>query len=153
MQPTQTPTSMNWSGHHDIVISAVTLHRNLQEAGLTWKLLCKLVLQRDEVVRLNWHEFVLEHGEGYGCEFVVVNETSKNDHLTTQHYGYALSGERAGLVDVFVHGDHYSLVAAMTVSEYISAHAVPGSFNAMSFYDFNAEEVVPISAGSTPSHY
>ena len=55
---------------------------NLQEAGLTQKLLCKLVLERDEVLRLNWQEFVLEHGEGYGHEFVVVDETSKNDHST-----------------------------------------------------------------------
>jgi hypothetical protein len=139
--------------HHDIVISAVTLHRNLQEVGLTWKLLRKLTLERDEALRLNWQEFVLEHGEGYRCEFVVVDETSKNDHSTTQRYGYALSGERAELVDVFVHGDHYSLVAVMTVSRYITAHAVPGSFNVMSFYDFIAEEVVHMSAGSTHLHY
>ena len=51
--------------HHDIVISAATLHRNLQEAGLTQKLLCTLVLERDEVLRLNWQEFVLEHSEGW----------------------------------------------------------------------------------------
>ena len=139
--------------HHDIVISAMTLHRNLQEAGLTRKLLRKLALERDEALRLDWQEFVLEHGEGYGREFVVVDETSKNDHSTARHYGYALSGERAELVDVFVRGDRYSLVAAMTVSGYIAAHAVPGSFDAMSFYDFIAEEVVRTSAGSTPSHY
>jgi len=105
------------------------------------------------VLRLDWQEFVLEHGEGYRREFVVVNETSKNDHSTTQHYGYALSGKHAELVDVFVCGDRYSLVAVMTVSGYIAAHVVSGSFDVMSFYDFIAEEVVCMSAGSTPSHY
>jgi hypothetical protein len=53
-----------------------------------------------------------------------------------------VSGEHAELVDVFVQGDRYSLVAAMTVDGYIAAHAIPGSFDAMTFYDFIAEEVV-----------
>jgi hypothetical protein len=90
------------------------------------------MLERDEALRLDWQEFVLEHGEGYRHEFVVVDETSKNDHSTARHYGYALSGKCAELVDVFVRGDRYSLVAVMTVSGYITAHAVPGSFDAMS---------------------
>jgi transposase len=141
--------------HHDIVISPSTLHRNLQEAGLTRKLLRKLAYERDEALRLDWRQFVLEHGEGYAREFVVVDETSKNDHSTARHYGYALSGERAELVDVFVRGDCYSLVAAMTVTGYIAAQVVPGPFDAMSFYDFIAEEVVcafHISACSMPTN-
>ena len=40
----------------------------------------------------------------------------------------------------------------MTVSGYIAAHAIPGSFNAMSFYDFIAEEVVHMGASPTPLH-
>jgi transposase len=128
--------------HNDIVISCSTLHRNLQEAGLTCKLLHKLALERDEVLRLEWKEFILKHGQGSGKEFVVVDETSKNDHSTAHRYGYALSGERAKLVNVFVQGDRYSLVAAMTVSGYIAAHVVPGSFDASSFYDFIAKSVV-----------
>lgn len=66
--------------HHDIVISCSTLQETLQAAGLTWKLLQKLALERDAALRLEWKEFVLEHGEGQACKFVIVNETSKNDH-------------------------------------------------------------------------
>ena len=62
--------------HHDIVICHSTLHRNLQEAGLTRKLLHKLALERDEVLRLEWKEFILEHGQGNGKEFAVVDDTS-----------------------------------------------------------------------------
>jgi len=109
---------------------------------LTRKLLHKIVLERDEMLRLQWKEFVLEHGEGHGREFVVVDEMSKNDHSTARCYGYALTGERAELVDVFVRGDHYSLVAALTISGYIAAHVVPGSFDGSSFYNFIVEEVV-----------
>ena len=128
--------------HHDIVISHSTLHRNLQEAGLTHKLLHKLALEIDEVLRLEWKEFILEHGQGNGKEFVVVDEMSKNDHSTARQYGYTLSGEHAELVDVLMQGDRYSLVVAMTVSGYIAAHVVPGSFDGSSSYDFIAKSVV-----------
>jgi hypothetical protein len=50
--------------YHDIVISHSGLQQNLQQAGLTRKLLQKLALKRDAALRLEWKEFVLEHGEG-----------------------------------------------------------------------------------------
>jgi transposase len=57
--------------NHDIVISRSALQQNLQEAGLTRKLLRKLALERDAALRLEWKEFILEHGEGQAQEFVV----------------------------------------------------------------------------------
>jgi hypothetical protein len=47
--------------YHDIVISHSGLQQNLQQAGLTQKLLRKLALERDAALRLKWKEFVLEH--------------------------------------------------------------------------------------------
>jgi hypothetical protein len=88
--------------YHDIVISHSGLQQNLQQAGLMRKLLRKLALKRDAALRLEWKEFVLEHGEGQGREFVVVDETSKNDHSTARRWGHAVSGERTELVDIFV---------------------------------------------------
>jgi len=106
--------------HHYIMISCPALQQNLQQAGLTWKLLWKLALERDPALRLEWKEFVLEHGKGQACEFVVIDEMSKNDHSTACCWGHAISGECAELTDVFVQGDHYLLVAAMTVDGYIA---------------------------------
>ncbi|KAF8240442.1 hypothetical protein L208DRAFT_1220771, partial [Tricholoma matsutake] len=40
-------------------------------------------------------------------------------------------------------GDRYSLVAAITVDSYIAVHTVPDSFDAMAFYDFIVEAVLP----------
>ncbi|PBL03954.1 hypothetical protein ARMGADRAFT_1041649 [Armillaria gallica] len=83
---------------HDIVISTSALQENLQDAGLTWKLLHKIA-----------HE---------------------------------ATGERADFVDNFVHGDQYSLVAALALDGYIAHRVIPGSFDSMEFFDFVAEDVV-----------
>ena len=59
-----------------------------------------------------------------------------------------MPGECADLVDVFVRGDRYSLLAAMTTEGYIAVNVVPGSHDGLAFFDFIAEEVVE----STPPH-
>jgi len=38
-----------------------------------------------------------------------------------------MTGQHATLSDVFVHGDRYSLVAAITTKGYMAAHVVEGS--------------------------
>ncbi|KAF8803318.1 hypothetical protein BYT27DRAFT_7055575, partial [Phlegmacium glaucopus] len=40
--------------HHDIIISVSGLHRNLVEAGLTRKLLHKIAVERDEILRAEY---------------------------------------------------------------------------------------------------
>ncbi|KAG1840396.1 hypothetical protein C8R48DRAFT_577254, partial [Suillus tomentosus] len=58
-----------------------------------------------------------------------VDEVSKNEITWAHQYGRAMAGRRAALTDVFVHGDHYSLVAAITTEGYMAAHVVEGSFD------------------------
>ena len=49
-----------------------------------------------------------------------------------------MSGEQAILRDVFVQGDWYSLVTAITISGYIATTVVPGSLDSFDFYNFIA---------------
>ncbi|KAF8225769.1 hypothetical protein L208DRAFT_1304936 [Tricholoma matsutake] len=98
-------------------------------------MLHKLAAEHDKALQDDWREFILENSQGQGKEFVVVDETSKNDHSLAQCYGYAMSGEHGDLVDVFVCGDHYYVLAAMMTE-------VPGSYDSLSFFDFIAEQVV-----------
>ncbi|KAF6754742.1 hypothetical protein DFP72DRAFT_770016, partial [Ephemerocybe angulata] len=58
-----------------------------------------------------------------------VDETSKDERTFARRYGRSLSGKRAPLTDVFVRGDRYSLLCAITTEGYISAKAVEGSFD------------------------
>jgi transposase len=128
--------------HHDIVISTSTLSRNLREAGLTRKILHKIAAERDECLRQEWRESIRTNFAGDGTEFVCVDETSKNDLSYARRFGRSQAGERAHLTDVFVRGDRYSLVAALTTEGYIAAHAVEGSLDSFEFYNFIAEKVV-----------
>jgi hypothetical protein len=77
-----------------------------------------------------------------GSQFVCVDETSKNEHTYVRRYGCPYSGECTELKDVFVWGDRYSLVTALTIDGYIASDAVPGSFGSIDFLEFIQEMVV-----------
>ena len=127
---------------HDIVISISTLARNLTEVGLTCKILHKLASERDEQRRQDFWQLILHMFQGDGSEFIFVDETSKDKCTWACHYGHAMSGARASLSDVFVRGDRYSLVAAMTIDGYITADVVEGSYDRELFYAFITQQVV-----------
>lgn len=129
--------------NHDIAISCGQLHRTLQAAGLSRKLLTKIAIERSEDIREEWRELI-NGGDftGTGVEFVFVDETSKNELTYGRRFGYAPVGERAEKADVFVRGQRYSVVAAMATCGYIAAQAIPGSFDSHTFYEFIVEDVV-----------
>jgi len=77
-----------------------------------------------------------------GSQFICLDETSKNELTYARKYGRAYSGEQAELTDVFVRGDQYSLVAALTTDGYIASEAVPGSLESIDFLEFVQENVV-----------
>ena len=136
---------------HDIAISTSALQETLERAGLTWKVLHKIAIERDEVQRA---EFLhnIQHGfSGTGDEFVVVNESSKNEHTLTCHYGCAPIGKDTILTAPFVCGDRYSLVAAMSKNGYPASRIVPGSLDSYESFDFIVEEVVSAFFHSTVS--
>ena len=107
--------------HHDLPISVLALQSNLEQLGLTRKLLHKVAIKRDHVQHEEDKASVCnpEHFSGTGEEFVTVDESSKNEHNVAQPDGRAPSGHEADLIDPFVHGVHYSLVAAMSTNRYI----------------------------------
>ncbi|KIK79823.1 hypothetical protein PAXRUDRAFT_160246 [Paxillus rubicundulus Ve08.2h10] len=76
-----------------------------------------------------------------GSQLVFVNETSKDELTWAQHYGRAASGSCATLSDVFVRGDHYSLVAMITIDGYLAAEVVEGSYDGDSFYAYIADKL------------
>ncbi|KAF8835523.1 hypothetical protein BDN67DRAFT_867015, partial [Paxillus ammoniavirescens] len=110
---------------HNIQISTATLSRNLQELGLTHKLLHKIAAKRDELRCQEFRQMIHE------------------ELLSDGSQGRAMSGERAELIDVFVHGDCYSVVAAMTTDGYIAADVTEGSYDTELFNNFIIEKVLP----------
>jgi transposase len=89
---------------HNLIISKSTLSRNLAQAGLTYKILHKIAIERDEQLRDEWKESLCDRTkfQGDGSEFVCVDETSKNEKAYARLRGWSLSGQPATLSDVFV---------------------------------------------------
>ena len=132
-----------WLGiHHDIAISRSALHKNLQDASLTRKLLHKIARERDQEMRAEYMDVIRDCTGGRGVELVFIDEFSKNDHDTAWRYGRAPSGQRADFINNFVRGDRYSTVAAISISGYDVVHSVLGSFDSDQFCDFIVEQVV-----------
>ncbi|KAG1747177.1 uncharacterized protein EDB91DRAFT_1048553, partial [Suillus paluster] len=120
---------------HDIIISSSSLSRNLNQASLSRKMLQKIASERDDIRQQAFKDSLRNDLVSDGSEFVVLDETSKNERTYAWGYGRAPYGQRAQLSDVSVRGDRYSLCAAMTVDGYVATRAVEGPFDAQEFYD------------------
>ena len=88
---------------HDMLISTTALHMNIQNTGLTYKLLCRRAVERDEVVREQWKADV--HANFVAAQIMWMDESSKDDRTIYRHYGQALVGHRAVINTQFVHGE------------------------------------------------
>jgi hypothetical protein len=128
---------------HDISISVPALQQHLTEAGLTREILLNIALERDEVLLQQWRDMLA--GDDFladGSQFICVDETSKNEHMYARHHGRAYSGDQTELRDVFLHGDRYSLVAALSVDGYIAADVSGSKLDSNEFLEFVQEHVV-----------
>ncbi|KAJ7303151.1 hypothetical protein DFH08DRAFT_826006 [Mycena albidolilacea] len=117
--------------HHDIQISISALQETLECTGLTRKLLHKIAVECEHERRREFL-YTIQHGfSGTGCEFVTVDESSKNEHDVAGHYGCAPIGMLADFEDVFIHGIRYTLVGAMGMDRYIAQRVVEGSLDSL----------------------
>ena len=88
--------------HHDIMISISTLQETLVRAGLTRKVLHKIASEHDEACRAEFMHCIQHNFSGTGDEYVVVDESSKNEHSYAHHYGHAPVRQDAILTTPFV---------------------------------------------------
>ena len=86
---------------HDVLISTTALHMNIQNARLTYKLLCQRAVERDEVAREQWKADV--HANFVAAQIVWTDELSKDDRTIDWHYGQALVGHHAVIDTQCVH--------------------------------------------------
>ena len=64
--------------HHDAAITHSALHYIIQDAGLTFKMLHKAALERDEVAQEEFRTYMQEHLVAE--QVITVDELSKDDH-------------------------------------------------------------------------
>ena len=111
--------------HQEVGISKSSLQRLIEDIGFSYKSLHKAALERDEEERA---EFQAWAKETLVPEMIVTaDESSKDDRTIYRRFGRSLTGTRASTSVQFVRGEHYSLIAAMSVDGYIPTRVVEGS--------------------------
>ena len=131
--------------HHDIAISISSLQENLQKAGLTRKLLHKIAIERDEEARRNFQLSLRQDFSGTGDEFVVTDESSKDERVVARRYGRSLVNTDADIREPFIQGQRYTLIAAMDKTGYIAARVIPDAADSFDYFNFVVEDVVSAS--------
>jgi hypothetical protein len=118
--------------HHNIIISKSALHMNLQEAGLSHKLLHKIAIECDTQLHEEYMDTINGELEEDSSLLVFADETSKNDHTLAHCYSLTLAGERATLV-----------TCGHNKPEWLYCNkVVPGLLDSFNFFDLVAEQVV-----------
>lgn len=126
----------------DILVPITTLHRVLANAGLTYKLLRRQALERDNVGRYLWMQ---ETQNLYRANHIIwIDESSKDDRTIYRHYGRAPSGEQPTISAKFVRGNRYSILPALTIDGYIAVRIVRDSVDGAEFFDFIVQDVVSV---------
>ena len=96
--------------------------------------------EQDEEAAEQW---MIETNGKFGAEQLVsVDETSKDGRIFYRGYGYALHGQEAIQKAPFSHGEHWSLLPALTVNGYIMQRAVIGGVKTKGFTMSIIEQVV-----------
>ncbi|KAF8444483.1 hypothetical protein L210DRAFT_801869, partial [Boletus edulis BED1] len=106
------------------------------------KVLQKIAPERDKAHCKGFKQMLRTHFTGNGSEFVVIDETSKNDHTYARCFSRAPQSQCAQIHDVFVRGTQYLLCMALTTDGYLAARVIEGSYDAEQFYNFIAEDVL-----------
>jgi hypothetical protein len=128
---------------YDIAIAVPDLQQHLTKDGLTREILLNIALERDEVLLQQWRDTLA--GDDFvtdGSQFICVDETSKHKHAYGKHHGPTYSGDQTELRDVFVRGDMYTLVGALSVDGWIAADVSGSKFDSNEFLEFVQEHVV-----------
>ena len=130
---------------HDIQLSKSALHYLICDTGITYKLLHKAASEQDEEAWEAFCTFMWDHL--VADQVVTADEASKDNRTIFRWWGRSPSGNQATIDANFVHGEHCSIVAAITVHGYSGTWIVSGSVNGNKFFDFIVEGVV--RCGST----
>ena len=85
-----------------MLISKMMLHDSIHDAGLSYKLLHRRAVERDEGVREQWKEDVCINF--VAAQIVWTDKSSKDDRTIYRHYGCAPTGQRAVIDAQFVRG-------------------------------------------------
>lgn len=122
-----------------ISVHYVTIHRELQRAGVSYKKLKRIASERKEEVR---NEYIARISQYEPEEIGFLDETSKNEKTAARAYGRSRKGRRAVMRQRFVRGTRLSATALLTVEGIMASTVVEGSMNRDMYLNFLEHQVV-----------
>ena len=122
-----------------ISVHYITIHRELECAGISHKKLKCIGLEKDEERRAAFVERMAQYRlERLGF----LDETSKDERTLSWRYGRSKKGRRATQKQVFVRGIWVSTEALLSLDGMVAGTVVQGLMTKMMFYDYLALNVV-----------
>ena len=99
-----------------ISVHYVTIHRELERAGMSYKKLKRIALERDEGRRA---DFISRMAKYSPEELGFLDETSKDNRTPARRFGRSRKGKRAEKKQAFVRGRRTSTEALMTLDRIV----------------------------------
>jgi hypothetical protein len=87
-------------------------------------------------------EFILKISELSPEQLIFIDETSKDERTLSRAYGYSVINTRAKKSVVFIRGNRYTILPALTLDGFIAAEIIEGSCNKENFQTFIVNQVV-----------
>ena len=126
--------------YHNIQISMTALHDNLQDLGISRKIMIRAAAERDDQLCAEWmYDFLATYSAE---QMVVLDESSKDGKTLIRRYGRAQSGEDAVIQVSLDRGVRYSILPALTTDGYIAVRVVEGSIDGEEFFEFIVNDLV-----------
>jgi len=122
-----------------ISIHYVTIHQELQRAGVLYKKLKHIASECNEEAR---NDYIARISQYEPEEVGFLDETSKNNKTATRANGHTKKGRRAIMKQHFVCRTHLSATALLTVDGIVASTVVEGSMNREMYLEFLEYHVV-----------
>ena len=87
-------------------------------------------------------EFILKISEFSSEQLIFIDETAKDKWSLSRTYKYSVINTKAKKSVVFVRGNRYTILPALTLDGFIAAEIIEGSCNKEKFQTFIVNQVV-----------
>ncbi|RXW16551.1 hypothetical protein EST38_g9310 [Candolleomyces aberdarensis] len=124
-----------------VSVHYVTIHRELERAGMSLKKLKKIAMERDEEKRA---EFIIRMAQYQPEQLGFLDEVSKDEQTDYRQRGRSMKGTRAIRKGVFVWGQRFSAEGLLTIDGMVSNTVIEGSMTRESFLAYLEHSVMPL---------
>jgi hypothetical protein len=129
-----------------ISVNYLTIHHELERAGVSHKKLKCVTLERDEACHA---DFISRMAQYQPEEIRFIDETSKDERTLERRYSRSKKGKRAEKKQVYVRGRRTSTEALLTLDGIVAGTVVEGSMTKATFLEYLEFNVVHCSVLSS----